>query len=87
MSSYDPSSGPVGVSAPLPDSINCPWEDELWAERADEIGLDTMRSELISGLKRKLVAFELGIAMSTLKKWITAHRDTDLVSKEDFGLA
>ena len=25
--------------------------------------------------------------MSTQNKWITAHRDTDLVSKEDFGLA
>jgi transposase len=25
--------------------------------------------------------------MSTLNKWITAHRDTDVVSKEDLGLA
>ena len=24
--------------------------------------------------------------MSTLNKWITAHRDTDVVSKEDLGL-
>jgi transposase len=25
--------------------------------------------------------------MSRLNKWITAHRDTDVVSKEDFDLA
>jgi transposase len=25
--------------------------------------------------------------MSTLNKWITSYRDTDVVSKEDFGLA
>ena len=25
--------------------------------------------------------------MSTLNKWITSHRDTEVVSKEDLGLA
>tara|TARA_Y200000002_G_scaffold365936_1_gene356407 strand:+ start:509 stop:682 length:174 start_codon:yes stop_codon:yes gene_type:complete len=25
--------------------------------------------------------------MSTLNKWITAHRDTDMISKEDLSLA
>ena len=25
--------------------------------------------------------------MSTLNKWITAHRNTDVVSKEDLGIA
>ena len=25
--------------------------------------------------------------MSTLNKWVTEHRDTDVVSKEDLGLA
>ncbi len=29
----------------------------------------------------------LGVGMSTLNKWITAHRDTDVVSKEDVSLA
>ena len=28
-----------------------------------------------------------GVGMSTLNKWVTAHRDTDLVSKEDLCLA
>ena len=33
------------------------------------------------------MADDLGVGMSTLNKWITAHRDTDVVSKEDLGLA
>jgi len=39
-----------------------------------------------SGLTRKQVADDLGIGMSTLNKWITSHRDTDVLSKEDLGL-
>ncbi|MEP0963368.1 MAG: IS3 family transposase [Roseobacter sp.] len=42
---------------------------------------------LTSGLTRKQVADDLGVGMSTLNKWITAHRDTDVVSKEDLSLA
>ncbi len=38
-----------------------------------------MRIALTSGLTRKQVADDLGVGMSTLNKWITAHRDTDLV--------
>jgi len=29
----------------------------------------------------------VGVGMSTLNKWITAHRDTDVVSQEDLDLA
>ena len=46
-----------------------------------------MRIALTSGLTRKQVADDLGFGMSTLKKWITAHRGTDVVSKEDLELA
>ncbi len=46
-----------------------------------------MRIALTSGLTRKQVADDLGVGMSTLNKWITAHRDTDVVSNEDLGLA
>ncbi|UWQ98434.1 transposase [Rhodobacteraceae bacterium S2214] len=46
-----------------------------------------MRIALTSGLTRKQVAADLGVGMSTLNKWITAHRDTDVVSKEDLDLA
>ena len=46
-----------------------------------------MRIALTSGLTRKQVADDLGVGMSTLNKWITQHQDTDVVSKEDLGLA
>ena len=45
-----------------------------------------MRIALTSELTRKQVADALGIGMSTLNKWITSHRDTDVLSKEDLGL-
>lgn len=32
------------------------------------------------------MADDLGVGKSTLNKWITAHRDTDVVSKEDLDL-
>ena len=46
-----------------------------------------MRIALTSGLTRKQVADDLGVGMSTLNKWITAHRDTDMISKEDLSLS
>ena len=46
-----------------------------------------MRIALTSGLTRKQVADDLGVGMSTLNKWITAYRDTDMISKEDLSLA
>ncbi len=55
-------------------------------KRTDEFHKDAVRIALSSGLTRKQVADDLGVGMSTLNKWITARRDTDLVSKEDFGL-
>ena len=45
-----------------------------------------MRIALTSGLTRRQVADDLGVGMSTLNKWITANRETDVVSKEDFSL-
>ena len=55
-------------------------------KRTDEFRADAVRIALTSGLTRKQVADDLGVGMSTLNKWITAHRDTDLVSKEDLEL-
>ena len=46
-----------------------------------------MRIALTSGLTGRQVADDLGVGMSTLNKWITAYRDTDVVSKEDLDLA
>lgn len=33
------------------------------------------------------MADDLGVGMSTLHKWITTHRDTDVVSQKDLDLA
>jgi transposase len=55
--------------------------------RTDEFRKDAVRIALTSGLTRKQVADDLGVGMSTLNKWITPHRDTDVVSHEDRELA
>ena len=56
-------------------------------KRTDEFRQDAVRIALTSGLTRKQVADDLGVGMSTLNKWITCNRDTDVVSKEDLDLA
>ncbi len=56
-------------------------------KRADEFRQDAVRIALTSGLTRKQVADDLGVGISTLNKWITAHQDTKVVSQEDLDLA
>ena len=56
-------------------------------KRTDEFRQDAVRIALTSGLTRRQVADDLGVGMSTLNKWVTAHRDMDVVSKEDLDLA
>ena len=56
-------------------------------KRTGEFRQDAVRIALTSGLTRRQVADDLGVGMSTLNKWIAAHRDTDVVSKEDLDLA
>tara|TARA_R110001599_G_scaffold181493_2_gene374278 strand:- start:376 stop:651 length:276 start_codon:yes stop_codon:yes gene_type:complete len=56
-------------------------------KRTDDFRRDAVRIALTSGLTRKQVADDLGVGMSTLNKWITAHRDTDVVPEEDLNLA
>ena len=56
-------------------------------KRTEEFRQDAVRTALTRGLTRKQVADDLGVGMSTLNKWITAYRDTDVVSKEDLDLA
>ena len=55
-------------------------------KRTDELRQDAVRIALTGGLTRKQVASDLGVGLSTLNKWITAYRDTDVVSKEDLDL-
>ena len=56
-------------------------------KRTDEFREDAVRITLNGGLTRKPVADDLGVGMSTLNKWITAHRDTEVVLNEDLSLA
>jgi len=49
--------------------------------RTDKFRQDAVRIALMSGLTRKQLAGDLGVGMSTLNKWITAYRDTDVVSE------
>ena len=53
----------------------------------DEFRKDAVLITLTSGLSRRHVADDLGVGMSTLKKWVAAHRDSDVVSTEDRQLA
>ena len=55
--------------------------------RTDEFRKDAVRIALTSGLTRRQVADDLGVGLSTLNKWVTAHRDTDVISPEDRELA
>ena len=55
--------------------------------RTDEFRKDAVRIALTSGLSRRQVADDLGGGFSTLNKWVSAHRGTDLVSAEDHELA
>ena len=73
----------------------------MGAVRTDEFRKDAVRIALSSkyqdlirgikfpedGLSRKQIADDLGVGMSPLNKWITAHHDPDVVSQEDRELA
>ena len=56
-------------------------------KRTDEFRADAVRIALTSGLTRKQVASDLGVGLSTLNKWVTAHRDTEVLSDKDLDLA
>tara|TARA_B100000780_G_scaffold87777_1_gene60406 strand:+ start:528 stop:803 length:276 start_codon:yes stop_codon:yes gene_type:complete len=56
-------------------------------KRTDEFRQNAVRIALTSGLSRKQVTDDLGARMSTLSTWRTAHRDPDVISQEDLGLA
>lgn len=55
--------------------------------RTDEFRQEAVRIALTSASTCKQVAEDLGVGMSTLNTWITAHRDTDVEPKEDLSLA
>ena len=49
-------------------------------KRTDEFRADAVRIALTSGLSGKQVASDLVVGLSTLNKWVAAHRDTGVVS-------
>ena len=51
--------------------------------RTNEFRKDAVRIALTSGLTQRQVADDPGVCLSTLNKWVTAHRETDVVSTED----
>ena len=55
--------------------------------RTDEFRKDAVRIALTIGLRRRQVADDLGVGLSTLNKWVRLHRDTDVFSQEDRDLA
>ena len=55
--------------------------------RTDEFRKGAVWIALTSGLSRRQVAYALGVGLSTLNKWVNAHRDTDVISAEDRELA
>ncbi len=55
--------------------------------RTDEFRKDAVRIALTSGLSRRQVADDLGVGLSTLNKWVNAHRYTDVISAEERELA
>ncbi len=54
--------------------------------RTDEFRKDAVRIALTSGLSRRQVADDFGVGFSTLNKWVSAHRSTDVVSAGDRDL-
>jgi transposase len=56
-------------------------------KRTDEFRADAVRIALTSGLTRRQVAADLGVGLSTLNKWVTGHRDTDVVLDKELDLA
>ncbi len=56
-------------------------------KRTDEFRADAVRIALTSGLTPKQVASDFGVGLSTLNKWVTVHRNTDVVSNKDLDRA
>lgn len=59
----------------------------MGTKRTDEFRADAVRIALTSGLTRRHIASDLGVGLSTLNKWVTAHSDTDVVSDKQLDLA
>ena len=52
----------------------------MGTRRTEAFRSEAVRIALTSGLSHKQVAADLGIGLSTLGKWITSHKDRELMS-------
>lgn len=56
-------------------------------KRRNEFWAHVVRIALTSGLSRKQVESDLGVGHSTLKKWVTVHRGSEVVADRNLDLA
>ena len=56
-------------------------------KHSEEFKQEAVRIALTSGLPRERVAADLGVGQSTLGKWISQYRPTDLISAPQADLA
>ena len=56
-------------------------------KHTEDFKQEAVRIALTSGLSRRRVAADLGVGLSTLGKWISQYRPTDLVSAPQADLA
>lgn len=49
-------------------------------KHTEEFKQEAVRIALTSGLSRRQVASDLGVGLSTLSKWVSVYRPSDLVS-------
>jgi transposase len=56
-------------------------------KHSEEFKQEAVRIALTSGLPRERVAADLGVGKSTLGKWISQYRPTDLISAPQADLA
>jgi transposase len=62
-------------------------ETEEMMKYTEDFKQEAVRIALTSGLSRRRVAADLGVGLSTLGKWISQYRPTDLVSAPQADLA
>ena len=56
-------------------------------KHTEDFKQEAVRIALTSGLSRRQVASDLGVGFSTLSKWVSVYRPTDLVSAPQADLA
>uniref|UniRef100_UPI000872D490 transposase n=1 Tax=Sphingobium phenoxybenzoativorans TaxID=1592790 RepID=UPI000872D490 len=56
-------------------------------KHSEEFKREAVRIALTSGLPRGRVASDLGVGKSTLNKWVSHYRPSDLVSAPEADLA